>query len=379
MHSELLTIGPRGRRLCLELACTWDEPLVQAVFDRGYELDPGKGTSVKRLMAFPPGTSQVEIDAARAAEEARPVPTVGDVARLLEQVDLPGAGPSSVSLGRALAESVASAMYWQPPAGEDVLAGKPELDAGLVRIATWLAPHVPDWWRAPMAPEQWTIGWWGHDPREATQSVTRSREETVADEERAAAQRRENRVEYPEEGWSPTPGLRPSDIDAPISGTWWSFPDGVFSTRAVDGVPVGLDLTEDADVDGVSVAPVQAPESPRVLEIDTPHDWVDLCRVHPLDVTASRRHDWYRVTGRDGDWVIPDWAAVAEDYDAVHLTTAAYLAGATRALEVDQRLATMIAGWGPDATVWLRPVQVGTPRAWSFDHEADRTDRWSVS
>lgn len=374
-----MLVGPRGRRLCLALACALDESLRRAVFDRGYELDPGKGTSVQRRIAFPPETTQEEMDAAWAAEAARVIPTVADVARALAQVDLPAGGPTPTQVAEPLAESVATAMYWQAPHGEDVLAARPELDDGLARVAAWLAPHVPNWWTAPMHPEQWTIGWWGHDPREAAQSVARWREETFAGEARAATKRRANGVEYPREGWSPTPGLRPADIDAPIGGTWWSFPDGVSSTRAVDGVPVGLDLTEDTDVEGVSVAPVQVPESPRVLEIDTPQVWIDLCREHPLEVTASRRHDWYRVTGRDGDSVIPDWAAVAENYDAAHLTTAAYLAGATRALEVDQRLGTMIAGWGPDATVWLTPVQVGSRRAWSFDREADQADRWNVS
>ena len=380
MSPDLLTTGPRGRRLCLAVACTLDDELAEAARQRAFVLDDG--STMHRFVAAEAGDpplTQAEIDAYLAAEAARPVPTVADVARLLESVTVPSGVPDQGLLTFALQTAVDAAMYWQPPAGEDVLAGKPELDGGLARIATWLAPHAPDWWRAPMAPEQWTIGWWGHDPREVTQSVTGWREATVAAEERAAAQRRENQVEYPKEGWSPTPGLRPADIDAPIGGIWWSFPDGVSSTRAVGGVPLGLDLTEDTDVDGVSVAPAQGPENPRVLEIDTPRVWVDLCRAHPLDVTASRRHDWYRVTGRDGDWVIPDWAAVAEDYDAVHLTTAAYLAGATRSLEVDQRLATMIAGRGPDATVWLTPVQVGTPRAWSFDREADRAVRWSAS
>lgn len=344
------------------------------MFDRGYELEPGKGTSVTRLMAFPPGTTQAEMDAARAAEHARPVPTVTDIAGLLTRVPLPAAGPSPGQVAGALADSVATAMYWQPPDGQDVLAGHRELDDGLVRVAAWLAPHTPDWWTAPMAEDQWALGWWGHEPGETRRSVTEWRDRTLAEEERAATMRRENRVDYPETGWSPTPGLRPADIDAPISGTWWSFPDGVCSTRAVDGVPLGLDLTEDAGGSGdVQVSRVEVPVGARVLEIDHPQVWVDLCRAHPLEVTDSRRHDWYRVTGRDGRWVIPDWAAVAERYDAVHLSTAAYLAGATRTLEVDAERATMIAGWSPDVTQWLTAVQVGPPHTWGYDQD---TEAW---
>ncbi|WP_022917707.1 hypothetical protein [Ruania albidiflava] len=372
MRAELLTVGPRGRRLCLDLACRLDHVLSYAAFDRGYELDPGKGTSVQRLMAFPPGTTQEEMDAARATEDARPVPRVAEIAGLLTQVPLPAAGPSQVHVAEALADSVATAMYWQPPDGQDVLAGHGELDDGLARVAAWLAPHAPDWWTAPMADHQWALGWWGHDPGERSGSVTEWRDRALAEEERSARMRRENRVDYPGEGWSPTPGLRPADVDAPISGTWWSFPDGVQSTRAVEGVPLGLDLTEDAGgAEDVQVAAVQSRAGARVLEIDDPQVWVDLCRAHPLEVTCSRRHDWYRVTGRDGRWVVPDWAAVAETYDAVHLTTAAYLAGATRALAVDAETATMIAGWGPDATQWLTPVQIGPAHSRGYDQRAE--------
>lgn len=376
VHPELLTIGPRGRRLCLSLACALDESFRLAVFDRGYELDPGKGTAVLRRMAFSPGTTQEEMDAARAAEAARVIPTVADVARLLELVDLPAGGSDSLQIADALAESVSTAMYWQPPHGEDVLAGHGELDAGLARIATWLAPHVPDWWTAPIAPEQWVVAWWGHDPRKRKgPALAEWRKQTLAEEHRAATLRRKNRVDYPESGWSPTPGLQPAEIDAPISGHWWSFPDGVDSTRAIDGVPAGLDLTEDAGDDQARAFKVQVPAEARVLEIDHPQVWIDLCRSHPLEVTDSRRHDWYRVTGRDGRWLIPDWAAVAEQYDAVHLTTAAYLAGATRTLPVDDHNATMIAGWGADATHWLTPVQLGAAQAWTFDQD---TDRWTA-
>lgn len=324
-----------------------------------------------------PQPSQAEIDAHLAAEAAR-APSVAEVARLIETVPLPAGGPDSATLAAALQRSVDAAMYWQPPAGEDVLAARPELDAGLARIATWAAPAAPGWWSAPLAPEQWSIGWWGHDPREAKQSLSRWREETLAHEARCATERRENRVEGAGDGygWSATPGLQPADIDAPISGFWWSHPDGVSSTRAVDDIPVGLWLTEDADPEGVTVAQVQVPQNPRVLEIDTPQAWADLCHAHPLDITASRRHDWYRATGRDGDWLIPDWAAVAEEYDAVHLTVAAYLAGATRAIGVDGRFATMIAGWGPDATVWLTAVCQQVPVPWDYDRG---THRWSRS
>jgi hypothetical protein len=101
--------------------------------------------------------------------------------------------------------------------------------------------------------------------------------------------------------------------------------------------------------------------------------WAQLCRRHPLPVTAARRHDWYRATGRgDVTWVQPDWAAVADEVDAVHLTVAGYLTTAGRAIHVGQATASVLAGWDPDATYWLTdgPTAAGPPRGWSLDRAA---------
>jgi hypothetical protein len=68
-------------------------------------------------------------------------------------------------------------------------------------------------------------------------------------------------------------------------------------------------------------------------------------------VTASRRHDWFRTTGRDGAWVIPDWALVAREWDAIHLPVSAYLESAGRAIEVAKETASVT--WDPDTSIWL--------------------------
>lgn len=61
-----------------------------------------------------------------------------------------------------------------------------------------------------------------------------------------------------------------------------------------------------------------------LAEIATHDDWADLWPRFPLQATAHMRHDWYLTTGRVGDWVIPDWAAVSAENDAVHLQIGAY-------------------------------------------------------
>ena len=103
------------------------------------------------------------------------------------------------------------------------------------------------------------------------------------------------------------------------------------------------------------VRPVGINLAARVHEIRHADDWAELCRRFPLEVTASRRHDWYRATGRVGDWVIPDWTSVGEHFDGVHLSVAAYLQTAGAVVPVEEDSASLIAGWNPDETWWFRP------------------------
>jgi hypothetical protein len=76
---------------------------------------------------------------------------------------------------------------------------------------------------------------------------------------------------------------------------------------------------------------------------------------YPLEVPRSRRHDWFRATGEDDHWAIPDYAAVAAEYDGIHLSVMGYLRTAGRALGTGEPR-TVLAGWSPDATWWLTPA-----------------------
>lgn len=58
----------------------------------------------------------------------------------------------------------------------------------------------------------------------------------------------------------------------------------------------------------------------RIYEIGSPEQWAQLVELYPLDVSASKGSDWFDATGRIGPWLMPNWAAVAEDHDAVHLS-----------------------------------------------------------
>lgn len=131
------------------------------------------------------------------------------------------------------------------------------------------------------------------------------------------------------------------------------MPQRLFTTRG--SVLDALELFEDSlGWEVATIIPVR--RAGRTLEVRAPADWADLCQEYPMEVTASRRHDWFRATGRDGRWPIPDWQRVAERWDAVHLTTLGYLSPAAQLIEIDAEYGSGIGGWGPDSTIWLTDV-----------------------
>jgi hypothetical protein len=357
MKPDALLAGPRGRRLCLEAALgelrygeSASAELFNAVFHAAYDLDPGRGTA--RVM-FGPGAHD------------RPRFTAADVAGLLDAVPLPE--PNDRELVSALAAAVDNARYWQEPAGEDVLAAAPELRAGLARVAASLtATSATDWWSASVdLPGQWSVAFPGTDAERDRllpphETLERWRRAQADEEERAQRD-------------------RPTDPRAAFSGTWWSKPPhGLARTsRRIDELgPVGLWLVEDGmGWERATVQRVRVASDARIFEIDGPEAWAALCRQHPLEVTASRRHDWYRTTGRSGRWVIPDWSRLAPEFDGIHLTVAGYLMTAGRAVAVDGERMTVLAGWDPDLTYWLSDItsEESSVEKW----RRDRDEGWT--
>ena len=154
----------------------------------------------------------------------------------------------------------------------------------------------------------------------------------------------------------------PPGAHAPhFGGMWWSAPHeaGLFgTTRAMQRLAaVQLAICEDFPGNGpFDVYDVGIDSSARVYEVDGPDAWCALAEEFPRDVTLSRRHDWWRWTGWEGRWLIPDWSAVATSYDGVHLSVAGHLQASYRALPVADGACTCIAGWDPDETRWLNDV-----------------------
>lgn len=325
---ELLR-GPRGRRMCLAYAMQIDPDLRQAVFWTAHRLDPNPGRIIR---FFSDGSTPSKRDI-----PPDPVFTESDIAALIERSDLASLAPDAeLALIRdALRDSVDSARYWQEPDGNDVVAGLPALRGPLARVASYIvergAPALPDL-TGPAASDQWAVQF--VDLADSTPISQHPAADLAAwaTEEREADLRAEK--------------IRRGNF----SGEWWSVPTQLLGSRPNE--PDALEFVEDAFNWQVATA-IPLRGGGRILEIDSAEAWAELCRRHPLDVSSSRQHDWFRVTGREGRWLMPDWRRVAGEWDAVHLTTLAYLSAATRLIPIDDEYASVIGGWAPDATIWL--------------------------
>lgn len=205
--------------------------------------------------------------------------------------------------------------------------------------------------------------WWDdlprHDQRYGERSADRGNESNgpprgeQVDEQVATAVEALRRDEAEARRRFPTP----KDFPPKLSGTWWSCPiPGTCTSRPVAAVPaVHLACAEDQSGEPVTVWSLRIARSARVFEVREPADWGQLVGIAPLDVTMSRLGDWRRWTGRDGPFYLPDWSAVAERFDGVHVTVGGYLA--TRSVPVSVADgSSVLAGWDPDTTFWLHDV-----------------------
>ncbi|WP_345800860.1 hypothetical protein AAIB33_15515 [Microbacterium sp. AZCO] len=284
----------------------------------------------------------------RADGTADPPPPVAASAELAHRIAALDARSADAALIRAaLRASVDSARYWQAPDAEDGVASLPDVRDALFGVAEAVA--VGTAWRQPRATEQWAIDW-----RAPTDTAPLMTDPSAALASWAAEQRADEERAQRE---------RPRDPHANRSGIWWSVPQRLLSTRA--RIADALELIEDSPGwETATLIPVRG--AGRTFEVRSANEWSDLCRTYPMEVTAARRHDWFRLTGRDGRWLIPDWERVAGEWDAVHLTTLGYLSAAMELVPIDDEYASVIAGWAPDSTIWL----AGVVREWHGPREA---------
>jgi hypothetical protein len=317
--AEDVLAGPRGRHLCWSL------------------LDPGDCS---------------------AWDQARDGARAGDLSNLLDELaacvartdlDATVTHADKPTLLAALVNPVDTAMYWQEPDDEDLALADPAVWDVLLPIAQAVtAAPAARWWSTRVARNhQQYVEWLSeHDYSPAlagTAAELAAWHRVTAEDEQSARE-------------------RPEDPSAPWSGYWWSTPAPSrlpTTTRSIPGTgAVGLALVEDGlGWRAARCWPVAVRTDPRIYEISGPDQWTGLVGRYPMNVSKSRRHDWWRVTHWTGAWLIPDFAAVAEDYDAVPLSVAGYLATAGRAWPVGDAC-TLLAGWNPDQTYWLTDILV---------------------
>ena len=127
-------------------------------------------------------------------------------------------------------------------------------------------------------------------------------------------------------------------------------------------------------------------DAARVYEINGPADWHQLCVEYPAksardasDPEESDNEGWalypLATLPRDSDgqdfatdvenWLTPNWSAVAEDWDGVHLTLGGLLT-AEKVRVVSDAGWSMLRFWDMEQTMWLR---------WAFDDVERLPDR----
>lgn len=330
MSPSTLTVGPRGRRVLLQLAGMCDDGISHVAAALAHSMETHEGSWL--LQIDESDATDPSEPGGRLREEA--LPSLAEFAQSLEALNLSENGPSEEQLYDAVATSVADARYWQKPSGYDVLTSQKELRRPFRRLAAWAAAAAPEWWTGAMHAKQ-SVVTWNSPELPALVPIEEWKQGVLAGEEQAKA-------------------ATSSDIPS-RGGPWWSHPDALVSTRMP--LNTAKNWTENHPGTTQYVRSIDTANA-RVLEIEDTSAWVTLCWDRPLEVTATRGPNWEQVTGRADRWIIPDWAGLARHYDAVHLHTRAYLAGATQTLTVDTGILTMIAGWGPDETRWLNPPQI---------------------
>ncbi|MEV4539017.1 hypothetical protein AB0J82_35120 [Asanoa sp. NPDC049518] len=141
--------------------------------------------------------------------------------------------------------------------------------------------------------------------------------------------------------------VEPRDAGALI--TTKPFEVGLYTSTATEGpqTPSGMWLTYLRDHGGSSGGSFPypwhvwsiVPKQPvTVFEVTNAVTWVDLVRTFP---------------SIHGGLLYPDWVAIAQDWDAVHMTAAAV--AATHGLRMCTNAGTVAAPfWGVESTLWLR-------------------------
>lgn len=95
------------------------------------------------------------------------------------------------------------------------------------------------------------------------------------------------------------------------------------------------------------------PQDARVFEIHSPSDWHELCVRYPA-------------RGTEDDRLVPNWGAVSEEWDGVHLSLGGLLTTEQGRYESSAGW-TMLESWHAEQTYWLRSLETVATRLPDFN------------
>ncbi|QZY50605.1 hypothetical protein [Leucobacter tenebrionis] len=160
---DTLLAGPRGRRLCFEVAMAAVERMIEADAREQWRASTVRHAARQADPDRPVARAYFGWGA-REMPRPRRESSTGSPADALTGIPLARLGDAD--LLAALTMTVSRAAYWQPPDGEDMLAADPELRGPLLRAAgAIVASPAVAWWLDAFGdagsgpPRQWAVGW----------------------------------------------------------------------------------------------------------------------------------------------------------------------------------------------------------------------------
>lgn len=134
---------------------------------------------------------------------------------------------------------------------------------------------------------------------------------------------------------------------------WWTQPNTVPSFQG-NSPNLAEFAFDDALISPTLMTKVSMEVAPKVFELHSALDWISLVRQFPAEASVLHLDEWQFSFDKPVEAVwIPDWHRVAELYDGVYLSPAAYLGASYNLLSLPDGRLTFLSGWSPGATYWL--------------------------
>ena len=139
----------------------------------------------------------------------------------------------------------------------------------------------------------------------------------------------------------------------PNLDAWWSHPNTLPSFQANSESLSGFAF-DDAIIQPTLMAKLEVPTAAKIYEIHDAQSWLSLVDRFPTEAKILHLDNWRFSEDPDLESVwIPDWQRVADEFDGVYLTPAAYLGVSYSFIEMEDGREAFLSGWSPGATFWL--------------------------